>query len=218
MICSYSKKNLIRPWKKICEYTFFFIIYVYMHVWEVFAKNIPVPRDENTDHDGPAAPKLVTDGPTAPWWSHSSKMLDRRGPAYPPRRTDIFLQIFLIYVYKHKSLKKSISVIFPRPFLISTRCAHQALYQIGRTHAPLPQRCYSLRPKLQDALFFIKIKLNNFWLIIILIIYMLSIMHVISLDLYFKVLLCDANFIFVENITWNKLMVKVCHWRSCKKI
>lgn len=78
-------------------------------MYEKYLQKIyPSRRMKTRDHDGPAAPKLVTDGPTAPWWSHSSKMLDRRGPTYPPRRTGIFLQIFLIYVYKHKSLKKKV--------------------------------------------------------------------------------------------------------------
>lgn len=33
-------------------------------------------------------------------------------------------------------------------------------------------------------------------------------MHVISLDSYFEVLLCDANFIFVGIIEWNKILIK----------
>mgnify|MGYP003702825827 CR=1 FL=1 len=41
-------------------------------------------------------------------------------------------------------------------------------------------------------------------------------MHVISLDLYFEVLSCDVNFIFVGIIEWNKILVKG-YWKPYKK-
>lgn len=56
-----------------------------------------------------------------------------------------------------------------------------------------------------------KIKLGNFQLIVILTISIISIMHVKSLDLNFKILLCDIKFIVVDNIILNKLMYKVYH-------
>lgn len=40
----------------------------------------------------------------------------------------------------------------------------------------------------------------------------------ISLDSYFNVLWCDANFIFVESITLNKLMIKICYFEDRVKI
>lgn len=47
---------------------------------------------------------------------------------------------------------------------------------------------------------------------------MLNITHAYySLDSYLKYFSCNANFIFVRNITWNKLMVKVCYWEPCKE-
>ena len=35
-------------------------------------------------------------------------------------------------------------------------------------------------------------------------------MHVMLIYLYFKVLSCYANFIFIGDIKWNKWIVKVC--------
>lgn len=45
----------------------------------------------------------------------------------------------------------------------------------------------------------------------------LSIIYVISLVLYFEVSSCDAKFILVGIIEWNKILVKGYYGRPCKK-
>lgn len=77
MICSYSKKNLIRPWKKFCEYTYFFYnLRLYACMRSICKKYtrpagwkhgiMTVPQLQNLwptvlrHRDGPTAPKCWT--------------------------------------------------------------------------------------------------------------------------------------------------------------